>query len=1093
MFRTTQISIALDNALRERFWSHDTTEKVKAMLMNEKDANLKSLRKKYEGTLLHMAVGYGAPVDMVEAILEKLPGTAKITTKKSKQTALHWGMDGYASTDAIRLVLNANPQAAKIKDSNGRLPLHLGMYRRAPLDAIKVVLEAYPQATKVQDNNGHTPLHSGVSVGFKQMKKSTRPWIQENIEYVVGQDPQAAEIKTKRGRTPLHILLENGAYTTTVMTVVNACPSSLDVKDSLGRTTLHAAIANGTPARVLAAIVENYPSKVVSVGTIPDKKTLAHLIMEKKESAGAVWAILNAYRQCSPDDSSQPPPYEKPDVNGQTPLHIGMIHGASPAAITAVLNAFPEAASIVDTFGQTPLALGVGFGASLEAIFPVLKAFPNAAKLVDSSGNTPLFVGISKKITCYIIEAILVVCPSSGTTRNTDGLSPLHHAIQQETPDVEVVSTILRCCPEAAKTTDLDGNTPLLSLFIKTYGTDVRAVSSPPLKQLKVMTQIWTMLCDVYPLAAELENYAGLSPISCLVTMSSMSAVRPTSPRAKGDPSQGINRSCTFLQLRALLKGLRDGRPLKKLCSLRCTDLLELFLALFGDTNAGQSTPDRLKLQTNHVANIDLNRERVRGWTLLEILADLDNEDSCSILLQIVEDQLGKLQEPNGTIHIKCQHRAAPIVFLSKEVVGEDTMRKVADRAKLSVGSNELRQWGQVYGRFLRKYQIDKRKEPKHISETCVVVFATESRLDENGRQQEHPVALKFLHNRDAFYREIDMRAVISKREVSVGDGEQGKLSSQACVVPILACYTSRPKSEMEDFYAIMTDSPSVESGVDFGELKTYEHLRLQCPAGQGGSEELQYLLVMECGAGLDLNDVISHQNIAGRDLSMVLAIGSGIAKCLQFLNEECRMVHGDVKARNFVSLGVGAGYAAIDLDNAASIAGGGVVGKKRTSSGYLPPEQAAIEGSRRRKANDNADLALPAVRAELEDLKMKVQAANDEQNFEEQLRLLHAHKELEGRLRQIETGDLPVKPVQASPQYDMWCFGALLFYLCTGVQLFNMDFREDVNDTDLAAIENWNKDALLSKLKQATCLEGSDQQTGNCPVKPKEVGAARS
>ena len=52
--------------------------------------------------------------------------------------------------------------------------------------------------------------------------------------------------------------------------------------------------------------------------------------------------------------------------------------------------------------------------------------------------------------------------------------------------------------------------------------------------------------------------------------------------------------------------------------------------------------------------------------------------------------------------------------------------------------------------------------------------------------------------------------------------------------------------------------------------------------------------------------------------------------------------MHGDVKARNFVSRGEGVGYAAIDLDNAALI--GEYAGQKRTSSGYLPPEQAAVE-----------------------------------------------------------------------------------------------------------------------------------------------------
>jgi len=68
-------------------------------------------------------------------------------------------------------------------------------------------------------------------------------------------------------------------------------------------------------------------------------------------------------------------------------------------------------------------------------------------------------------------------------------------------------------------------------------------------------------------------------------------------------------------------------------------------------------------------------------------------------------------------------------------------------------------------------------------------------------------------------------------------------------------------------------------------------------------------------------------------DVHAVRSIAIQIAKCLQFLNDECEVMHGDVKARNFVSGSEGVGYAAIDLDNAALIDKENA-GQKRTSSG---------------------------------------------------------------------------------------------------------------------------------------------------------------
>jgi len=177
------------------------------------------------------------------------------------------------------------------------------------------------------------------------------------------------------------------------------------------------------------------------------------------------------------------------------------------------------------------------------------------------------------------------------------------------------------------------------------------------------------------------------------------------------------------------------------------------------------------------------------------------------------------------------------------------------------------------------------------------------------------------------------------------------------------------------------------------------------------GDIEFNHLLVMDCGIKNDLSDVISHKNIAGKDVHAVRSIAIQIAKCLQFLNEECNVMHGDVKARNFVSRGEGVGYAAIDFDNSALMSSE-EAGQKRTSSGYLPPEQAAVEYY----------------------------------------------------LREKEHGEGPPK-VKASPQYDMWCFGVLLYYLCTGKQLFVMDVREEVKQNELQKIVNWSDEDFVEKV----------------------------
>jgi hypothetical protein len=102
-----------------------------------------------------------------------------------------------------------------------------------------------------------------------------------------------------------------------------------------------------------------------------------------------------------------------------------------------------------------------------------------------------------------------------------------------------------------------------------------------------------------------------------------------------------------------------------------------------------------------------------------------------------------------------------------------------------------------------------------------------------------------------------------------------------------------------------------------------------------------------------ELHDFIGHRNIAGRDLSLVVFLAREVALCLQFLNESCRIIHGNVKARNFVARGVmGLGFAAIDLDNAASIVDCGACRKKIMSTGYMPPEQVKVELFQRKQVS---------------------------------------------------------------------------------------------------------------------------------------------
>ena len=151
-------------------------------------------------------------------------------------------------------------------------------------------------------------------------------------------------------------------------------------------------------------------------------------------------------------------------------------------------------------------------------------------------------------------------------------------------------------------------------------------------------------------------------------------------------------------------------------------------------------------------------------------------------------------------------------------------------------------------------------------------------------------------------------------------------------------------------------------------------------------------------------------------------------------------------KARNFVGRGVGlVGFAAIDMDNSSFI-GREIVGKKRTSSGYLPPEQAAVIAFERSIRTPNSiSPSKKATHGIMENID--------------------AVRSRNGSM--LKKPQIKPKDVIASPQYDMWCFGALLYFLCTGKHLFNVDMKEDVDDEDLIILRDWENNRKCEKLSK--------------------------
>ena len=215
-----------------------------------------------------------------------------------------------------------------------------------------------------------------------------------------------------------------------------------------------------------------------------------------------------------------------------------------------------------------------------------------------------------------------------------------------------------------------------------------------------------------------------------------------------------------------------------------------------------------------------------------------------------------------------------------------------------------------------------------------------------------------------------------------------------------------------------------------------------------------EYAVVMP-RADCNLQMAVCNERFAGHDVDKVRIVVRGLALALRHLHSR-GLVHGDVKPRNVVR--INGSWKLIDLDAAAPQ--GKPVGRKY-SSGFSPPELAQLifnkdgdhvesdraarywtkvrkvvrRGGRRYLLRVEADDGHDAGAASPE---------NDQKGGEEK-----AGKTQRQPAAPTSAGKFVPRPPRqlllqsAHPTFDVWRFGCVLYFLCTGRRLFaQMDAR---------------------------------------------------
>ena len=235
--------------------------------------------------------------------------------------------------------------------------------------------------------------------------------------------------------------------------------------------------------------------------------------------------------------------------------------------------------------------------------------------------------------------------------------------------------------------------------------------------------------------------------------------------------------------------------------------------------------------------------------------------------------------------HVAARHDQHDVVMQLMVVNADPYAENEDGQTILDLGkasqNKDLRQWAETYGLFLDQYSFT--DTGKHSSDTCLLAFAKDVL---KGSQS---TALKFMCNEEEWLREQEMR------KLPDGTPLDGKHVVQ-----------------LFEAKALKGGAGTIDS-------------RLQ------GHGDYRFMLAMP-QASRDLSDALSHDRLAGHDLTRVVKILFQVAVHLKYLNEDCGRTHGDIKPRNVVQILVEGemAWVLIDLDASCNI--GSEAGQKVTS-----------------------------------------------------------------------------------------------------------------------------------------------------------------
>ena len=378
-------------------------------------------------TFLGSATGFESHIDLVDAcelLIKSYPG-ALVHRNRRGETPLILAMYRRASADVVSLLLRkGGPQSVQISDGFGSLPLHF--CDRAPsLKIVSEMVSLHPEGTMcLNEMYEETPLYSAMlgncDPAVLKILLDACPEPKLAVNYLNKQGKSAIEFGWDILFTPSIVAAEDqdeeDARIEMSKTLVESATSIEEIRGT------HVAKWWDKASLLLQASYHNSTHLDEKTGLIGEK------IWSPCHAAAGIVCPIDMFKfvlQLHTEDVTSADEY------GNTPYHICALRSSEipKEALYAVINAGPaDAAFIQNQDGNTPLHLAILFGASASMIQIMLATGTKAACIKNNSGLTPLALALAHGTPIATLRLILKACPEAVHVRDNNETSTIQFA-----------------------------------------------------------------------------------------------------------------------------------------------------------------------------------------------------------------------------------------------------------------------------------------------------------------------------------------------------------------------------------------------------------------------------------------------------------------------------------------------------------------------------------------------------------------------------------------------------------------------------------------------------------------------------------------